>query len=181
MCCKMHVHPRLFADVLAGGLQGRVAWNKGKKMSLETRQKMSLAKQGRHVPRSVRRQMSKSHQGLTHTPVSLSTTHEVFLSCTERCRSFNMHAHVHLQNAAGAPLLRATLTLLTVGVQHSAGDCQAAVRAAVGRAQVRGAQGRHQRVSAPPPHGDGHPARRRERAQRRGSVHFLPRPTHRQV
>lgn len=50
-------------------LQGRVAWNKGKKLSLETRQKMSLAKQGRHIPRSVRRQISKSHQGLTHTPV----------------------------------------------------------------------------------------------------------------
>lgn len=59
-------------------LQGKVAWNKGKKMSLETREKMSLAKQGRHTPRSVRRKMSKSHQGLTHTPVRPSWT-----ACTQ--------------------------------------------------------------------------------------------------
>ena len=61
-----------------GALQGKVAWNKGKKMSLETREKMSLAKQGRHTPRSVRRKMSKSHQGLTHTPVRPSWT-----ACTQ--------------------------------------------------------------------------------------------------
>ncbi|BDA41451.1 hypothetical protein COCOBI_02-2310 [Coccomyxa sp. Obi] len=59
--------PHLRASVCAK-LKGRVAWNKGKKLSLETRQKMSLAKQGRHIPRSVRRQISKSHQGLAHTP-----------------------------------------------------------------------------------------------------------------
>ncbi|KAK9908909.1 hypothetical protein WJX75_004531 [Coccomyxa subellipsoidea] len=59
--------PDLRATISAR-LKGKVAWNKGKKMSLETREKMSLAKQGRHTPRSVRRKMSKSHQGLTHTP-----------------------------------------------------------------------------------------------------------------
>lgn len=80
-------------DSTTTGLQGRVAWNKGKKMSLETRQKMSLAKQGRSIPRSVRRQMSKSHQGLTHTPVCLPRHLRVICApricaiwaCSEKC------------------------------------------------------------------------------------------------
>lgn len=61
-------------------VQGRVPWNKGKKLSLETRERMSLAKQGRVLPRTVRRRISKAHRGITHTAVryTLSLIHRRF-------------------------------------------------------------------------------------------------------
>ena len=45
-------------------------WNKGKKLSLETRVRMSLAKQGRTHSRATRRSMSRAHLSLSHSPVS---------------------------------------------------------------------------------------------------------------
>lgn len=45
-------------------------WNKGKKLSLETRLRMSLAKKGRMHSHSARRKMSIAHTNLGHTPVS---------------------------------------------------------------------------------------------------------------
>lgn len=45
-------------------------WNKGKKLSLETRLRMSLAKQGSMHAKTTKRKMSKTHSHMTHTPVS---------------------------------------------------------------------------------------------------------------
>ena len=50
-------------------MQGKVPWNKGKKLSLETRVRMSLAKQGRTYSRTTRRSMSRAHLSLSHSPV----------------------------------------------------------------------------------------------------------------
>ena len=44
-------------------------WNKGKKLSLETRVRMSLAKQGRTYSRTTRGSMSRAHLSLSHSPV----------------------------------------------------------------------------------------------------------------
>ena len=50
-------------------------WNKGKKLSLETRVRMSLAKQGRTYSRTTRRSMSRAHLSLGHSPVSRTASH----------------------------------------------------------------------------------------------------------
>ncbi len=49
--------------------QGKTPWNKGLKLSLETRQKMALAKAARTLPRMMRRRMAKAHVGKKHTAV----------------------------------------------------------------------------------------------------------------
>lgn len=50
-------------------LQGKEPWNKGQSLSQETRQKMSIAKQGHMVPRQVCAKMSRSHAGFRHSEV----------------------------------------------------------------------------------------------------------------
>ena len=52
-------------------VQGKVPWNKGTTLSTEVREKMSAAKLYSVYPRNVRSKMSRSHVGLTHSPVSL--------------------------------------------------------------------------------------------------------------
>jgi NUMOD3 motif len=51
-----------------GRSQGKEPWNKGLKLSNETRMKMSAAKLGRRQPKATRTKMSRSHVGLGHTP-----------------------------------------------------------------------------------------------------------------
>ena len=50
-------------------LQGKEPWNKGKRLSQETRDNMSAAKLGHKVPRQVCAKMSLSHTGLRHSEV----------------------------------------------------------------------------------------------------------------
>ena len=54
-------------------------WNKGKKMSLESRVRMSLAKQGTTLSRTTRRSMSRAHLSLSHSPVSHTAFFPVLL------------------------------------------------------------------------------------------------------
>lgn len=53
-------------------LKGKVPWNKGRTLSAETRQKMREAKLNRTVGKAVRRKMSKSHAGKTHTQATVA-------------------------------------------------------------------------------------------------------------
>ncbi len=50
-------------------LQGSVPWNKGKKLSLETRLRMSLARKGNLQSKTTRRKISKAHTNLPVAPV----------------------------------------------------------------------------------------------------------------
>lgn len=50
-------------------LQGKEPWNKGQRLSQETRDNMSAAKLGHKVPRQVCTKMSLSHTGLRHSEV----------------------------------------------------------------------------------------------------------------
>ncbi len=49
--------------------QGSVPWNKGKKLSLETRLRMSLARKGYNQSKTTRRKISKAHTNLPVAPV----------------------------------------------------------------------------------------------------------------
>ena len=61
--CKPLHHSRLLL------LQGKESWNKGKRLDQGTCEKMSAAKQGHTVPRSVCAKMSRSHTGLRPSQV----------------------------------------------------------------------------------------------------------------
>ncbi len=50
-------------------LQGIEPWNKGRRMSEETRMKMRLAKLHRTASKATRRRMSESHRGKGHSQV----------------------------------------------------------------------------------------------------------------
>lgn len=50
-------------------LQGKEPWNKGQQLHQQTCEKMSAAKQGHTVPRSVCAKMSRSHAGLRPSQV----------------------------------------------------------------------------------------------------------------
>ena len=56
-------------------------WNKGKKLSLETRLRMSLAKQGSMHAKATKRKMSKTHSHMSHTPVSITPPVPLNLAC----------------------------------------------------------------------------------------------------
>lgn len=62
-------------------LQGRTPWNKGLKLSDETRAKMSAARLNKMHLKSTRKKMSQSHLGITHTPVRQGATEMKLPEC----------------------------------------------------------------------------------------------------
>ena len=66
-------HPRLLL------LQGKEPWNKGQRLDQGICDKMSAAKQGHTVPRSVCAKMSRSHAGLRPSQVCINNLLLAFL------------------------------------------------------------------------------------------------------
>lgn len=51
---------------MSNAMKGRRSWNKGKKLSIEHRQKLSKAKKGTKLSLETRQKMSKAHKGNTY-------------------------------------------------------------------------------------------------------------------
>lgn len=58
---------------LSKSLKGKVPWNKGRKLSNLTRDRMRRAKTGRHHSLATRRKMSMSHTGKCHSAKTMKT------------------------------------------------------------------------------------------------------------
>ena len=123
---------------LLHALQGKTPWNKGLKMSEDTRAKMSAAHLNTTHLRSTRKKMSRSHTGKRHTPVRLATSwHQcseegLLLHCCDwRLPSVQCFGARHAVQRLSSPVSAAG---------SPGGDVSAALRSAKGGGPQAGAR-----------------------------------------